>query len=250
MTNLGHNGRFGNSLFQAAFLMGFAHKYNATCEIPHDWIGRKIFKINHPTISRTLPLYKHDQIPTDQEALHSKDGFNFTGYYQYQQALNYYSINKILNWFEFQPWVTERFPHPNINYIACHIRRGDYLKLKHCFCIPTPSSYHDILNRLQLNYPVKWISEEHPLIDKEMEDQGMGFLPDFMQMYYARILLRSNSTFSWWAAALAQNNVLSPIVEDKVGSCDVEFAYGNAPRMADSKNHPGTILTDLNLKYI
>lgn len=249
MSSLGSNGRFGNTLFQAAFIMGFANKHNFTCEIPMDWVGRKIFKINNPGISKHLKHCPLDFIPHEDQIKLFPEGINFFGYYQFQDAINFYSINKILNWFEFQPWVLEKFPRPEAEYAACHLRRGDYLSLQHCFCIPSNASYHRMLESLQLKMPVRWISEEKPRIDVELEAQGLGFLPDFMQLYHASILLRSNSTFSWWAATLAQNNVLSPVVEDKVGIQDVEFGFGNWPRMADSKHHAAKI-TDLVLRYV
>lgn len=249
MSSLGNNGRFGNTLFQAAFILGFAAKHDLVCEIPMEWVGRKIFKINNPGISKYIKPCPLDFIPSKEQLRLFPDGLNFFGYYQFQEALDYYSINRVLNWFEFQPWVLEKFPKPSEKYAACHLRRGDYLNLQHCFCVPTDRSYHKMLERINLSMPVKWISEEKPKIDHSLEAQGLGFLPDFMQMYYAYILLRSNSTFSWWAATLAQNNVLSPIVEDKVGIQDVEFGYGNWPRMADSKHHAAKI-TDLVLKYV
>jgi len=256
MTSLGQPGagRFGNQLFQAAFLLGFAERHGCVCQLPENWIGRKIFKITNPPISigyQPLPMEHIPQIVPDAAV------FNFQGYYQYQDALNYYSVAQVMKWFEFQDWVTEMFPKPEIPYFAVHIRHGDYLKLQHCFCIPSQTSYEDILNRtygtlkqqLSFNMPLKIVTEETAIINPELEKQGLGFLPDFMTLYRSSMLIRSNSTFSWWASALSdkQNKTWSPLVENKVGVQDVSFIKGNHPRMADQSNHPGSRLTDLHL---
>jgi hypothetical protein len=63
----------------------------------------------------------------------------------------------------------------------------------------------------------------------------------------ADVVLRANSTFSWWAALLGRGRVFSPLVEDRIGDQTVEFVEGNWPRMCDTKNGSAR-LTDLHIR--
>ena len=76
-----------------------------------------------------------------------------------------------------------------------------------------------------------------------MIDLGLPFLEDFILMMNADVVLRANSSFSWWAATLGRGRILSPLVEDRTGMQDVEFVEGNWPKMVNSHN-----ITDLQLK--
>ena len=46
-------------------------------------------------------------------------------------------------------------------------------------------------------------------------------------MINAKVLLRSNSTFGFWAGFFNGSDVYSPVVQGKVGFNDVEFVKGN-----------------------
>lgn len=244
ITNLCGNGRFGNQLFQYVFAKGFAQRHNAVLQIPENWIGRKIFEIPESPISISYPQEFTDNIP---HRIPNDGTVNLNGYFQNQEAIDYYSVTDILSWLKFRPWVLDRFPKPDKSYLAAHIRRGDYVKLQHLYCLPTYESYLSLISTQFFDMECKWISEEKPEVDQDLAKQGLDFLPDFMTLYHAKVLLRSNSTFSWWAAALSGNEVYSPIVEDRVGIQDVRFTRGNHPKMASSKYHP-IFLTDLYLK--
>jgi hypothetical protein len=79
-----------------------------------------------------------------------------------------------------------------------------------------------------------------------LDDRGLGFLTDFFSVMHADVVLRANSTFSWWAALLGRCRVFSPLVEDRTGYQTVEFVEGNWPRICDPKNC-NTLVTDLHI---
>ena len=92
------------------------------------------------------------------------------------------------------------------------------------------------------NKKVSWVSDG---LDGSNE---INFINDFLTLAFSNILIRANSTFSWWAGVLGnKKEIWAPLVEDNVGLCEVGFTKGNWPRMASQKIH-GTKLTDLHLK--
>ena len=67
----------------------------------------------------------------------------------------------------------------------------------------------------------------------------LSFVPDFFRLAKAMTVFRANSTFSFWAAAIAQANqkarVFSPVIGGLVGGIEHECSFipGNGARMAD-----------------
>ena len=257
--SLGSNGRFGNQLWQLTLGIALARKYNTKVEIPEDWVCRPIFA-SLPTeyVTFGFPNGKTeirtpvDYIPTQADVDHYPS-IDLYGYWQNQSTLDLVTKSDLLSWFRFADWVYEIFPvgfqgeeYQKELYVAIHERRGDYIsQFSHVYCCISDQSYEILLGEPILTDRV---NEENPYISPTLEDMNLGFMPDFMRLVNSNILLRSNSTFGWWAGVFCKGTVYSPLVEDKVGWKDVEFVKGNWPRCADSKNHPGTKLTDLYLK--
>ena len=244
---MGCGGRFGNQMFALATGLGLARKLGVQLQIPADWIGRKIFKINLPGIEDKhavqAPL---DFLPTEKE-FSSFDRIDLYGYFQYQEAMNLYSRKDILEWFPFQEWVLKKFPKSNKPIIE-HIRRGDYVSQPMRYCSISDESYSRLESSRGWNLDhIHKITEENPTKDQFCENISIGFLPDFMLMVNSNILVRSNSTFSFWGGVFSKGEVWAPLVEDKIGWQTVEFTKGNWPRFADSKYHP-VKLTDLHLR--
>lgn len=254
--SLGHKGRFGNQLFQVCTGIGLARRLGAELQIPADWPGRKIFKVEIPPI-RELPKAqtKLDYLP-DSADMERYGCIDMSGFWQYQEAMDMYSREDILKWLPFQDWVLERFSNI-LPGIVIHKRRGDYLAPQNIgrFCTIADQSFHKCLYEQALaeyehSQPVNVveISDNYSRHDEYCDSAGLSFLPDFMQMVNANLVIRSNSTFSFWAPILGRNNVYSPVVEDKVGWNEVVFLKGNHPRIVDNKNFPQHKLTDLHLR--
>jgi hypothetical protein len=219
---LGNFGRLGNQFFQYAFAKAYSLKYNAILEIPNNWIGRKLFNINDPSISKSLSKTELDIIPWGNVNI------DLFGYFQFKDCYNLYSQQEVKTWFKFKDKWLNLFPKKE-SYIACHLRRGDYEDTySGIYCIITQKSYILACKKFNLDInKVIWVSEENKKNNIECDKENIPFLPDFMTLYNADILIRANSCFSLWAGILSDKEVYSPIVVGKTGSHDVEFVKGN-----------------------
>jgi hypothetical protein len=231
-------GGFGNQLFQYAFARAYAEAHHASLRTP-GWIGQKIFALSDPPPLSNLPSAGFDEIPN------GRVNVVLNGYFQFQAAIDYMSRSKLKTWFQLQNrWkcrFTSRLP------IAAHLRRGDYIGLGGVFCLVSECSYTNACNKFGLGNDITWIQEGNRTPPQDLADAGIPFLEDFMLLANAGILLRANSSFSWWAATLGNSRVFSPLVEDRTGTQNVDFVEGNWPRMVDGRNCR-TNITDLHLK--
>ncbi len=252
MTRLGTMGRFGNQLFQYAVAKTYAEKNNCILEIPAKWIGRKIFEIEDASISCTLPRNGRPNA-----GLKGEVNVDIQGYYQHQRFIDNLNPNDIRKWFTFKKEWTEFFKKPKEFYIACHLRRGDFIHRPGNCIIPEKSYLDSVKN---YGYDVKdvvWVSEENRLPfdpnygwTREVgwsseakpppnwgpgseNSRRLGFLYDFYVLTQADVLFRSNSTFAWWAGFLGnQKKVYSPFVQGKSGFprvTEFDFVEGNHP---------------------
>lgn len=237
-TQLGKFGRFGNQLFQYAFARAYAEKHGGTLEIPENWIGKKIFKnIDHPKISKNLPRTPIDTIPN------GRLNIDLFGYYQTLKSLEYLKISKLKEWFVIKEDIVEMFPKEKNFYISAHIRRGDYVnKYSNLFCIINETSYIKYVKDIGfLEDSIVWIREDNPKNSKFLS-YDINFLEDFMTLLNSDILLRANSTFSFWAGILGKSIVYSPVIIGKVGKNDVDFVEGNWEAIVDQRVNKGTPL--------
>ena len=260
ISSLGRLGRFGNTLFQVCTGLALARKLGAELQVPDDWVGRKIFKVDIPSLGTKPRIQTRiDFLPNRAEMAHF-GAIDLAGFWQFQKAFDLYSRKDVASWLPFQDWVRDRFMNEAASAsrrfrIAIHKRRGDYLAPPNStkFCLVTDASFRKCLEEQVRvdhasadNIEIVELTDDTPRHDEVAEAMGVGFLPDFMAMVTANVVIRSNSSFSFWAAFMGNNEVYSPVVEEKVGWHDVEFVRGNHPRMADSKNHPYSKLTDLS----
>lgn len=246
---LGSNGRWGNQLFQYCYGKYIAEKFNTDLYIPENWIGREVFEINDPIITEETPNLNR----TIPDNLVCEDNYDIFGYYQNAGALQY-SHDDIKRWLQFRPEILQKFNEiekPSF-YTAIHLRRDDYFNLSHLYCIVGVEAYLNAIN--VHNIPTDALM----IVSDDMQNQplnpfkpqtGLSFLHDFFILMNASYLLRSNSTFSWWAAVLGDiENVWSPRILGKTGlRNDVEFEKGNHCEFFDPSIHP-TPHTELYIK--
>ena len=232
-------GGFGNQLFQYSFARAYAAVHQATLLTP-GWVGQRIFALSDPPLDCALPHTGFDEIPN------GRVNVTLNGYFQSQTAMNLMSRSKLKTWLRLQNGWQQRFT--TRLPIAAHVRRGDYVGLQNIYCLVSEASYVIACRKFGLNANnITWIQESRRQQIKELSDIDVPFLEDFLLLMNADVILRANSSFSWWAAALGNGQVFSPLVEDRTGAQDVEFVEGNWPRMVDSCNCRMHI-TDLHLK--
>lgn len=227
---LGKKGRTGNQCMQAAVARAYAELTGSELQIPADWEGRKVFV----GWDKFAPIGDR-QIRADEKHFHPDKGvvnIDLDGYFQQQRFIDLLSRRKLKEWFTIKPEVAAKYLPAREPYCAMHLRHGDYEAFAHIYAIIEQESYLRAYDNFGCDLPIVWVRAE----------DGHDWLHDFLVMQRADVLFRANSTFSWWAAALSDGKVYSPLVAGKHGHVDVEFVAGNWPRCVDLPN-----VTDLHL---
>lgn len=233
MSTLGKKGRFGNQIFQYAFLKIYAKVFGMKVETPK-WIGQYLFGLTDPPITNKLPvIYEEKQSNLQsifREAKPRYKNVDFYGYYQFHTS----------NFAPYKDYFQSLFtPTRKINVVmekgrlkllsrgktlvGLHIRRGDYIKYrnsdkKNVFFIAPTAWYKNWLSSVwdKLNNPVLFIasdeidavisdfSEYSPVTSKDLYDSfpKAAFYPDFYLLTQCDIMAISNSTFSFAASML------------------------------------------------
>lgn len=224
--NLHHLGRFGNQMFGYAFARGYCERHGL--ELHTDpWVGEEIFCLEHPRCTEELP--RRDEYTL----IDGEGGISYRSYSQNQKCADYYSQRQLREWFKLKPKIAERLSgldgFVSGMPIRAHIRRGDFRD--YGYPLISRDSYFDAAHEWGLRSAMKFISDEDPHELPELPD----FLPDFYLLMTAKVLLRANSSFSFWAAALSDALVLSPLVTGLEGGKEhnVKFTSGNHNRLSD-----------------
>lgn len=240
---LGRLGRWGNQLFQYAFTRKYAFTMGARLEIP-PWFGEDLFGLEKRRISRPLLRTELDEIPW------GRTDVDLFGYFQTQKCLDLLSRRELRRWFTVQDGFRHLLAKRRPFYVACHIRRSDYRsQYADRYCVVARESYLRQLRKLGVDRKdVIWVSDEKPAGTNEfLRRCGLDFLEDFYTLVNADVLLRANSTFSWWAGVLGGGAVWSPVVDALTGEQVVEFVEGNHPMLFHARNVPGSKHSDLHL---
>lgn len=237
MSTFGTNGRFGNQIFQYAFLKIYAKEHDLQVQIPRWPIGEYLFGHQDPEISQILP-----QIRESSEEIAESEIFNanpplknidIRGYFQYHTS--YYARYKEYFCDLFKPrreieqkiqqaWHKLGLSQKTV--VCLHIRLKDYGFSY--FFIPPFAWYLDWLNELwpTLANPILYIATDepetvlphfaayHPLTAKDLQvklseaDFDADFYVDFYMLTQGDRVAISNSTFSFAACMLNQRSKL------------------------------------------
>ena len=233
LTTLCRYGRFGNQLFKYAVAKKYALLNRATLEVPADWIGRKLFYIDDPAPTEGMPRVDFKNLVYDPIKPMRVD---VCGHPRLQLHMNILSKKEVGEWFRFRPEWAERYSKKKDHYVAAHMRQGDYITtVSDTYCLISEHSYTSAIQKFGYDQKdVIWVKENTPEVDPVATEAGFDFLPDFFTLMQADVIFRANSTFSWWAAALSNAKVYSPLVKDMVGPNDVDFVSGNHAKMLSS----------------
>lgn len=231
--NLRMMGGFGNQMFQYAYARAYCERYG--CELRTErWTGEKIFQIKDSRISERFGV-----VCNELNAQDCTTNFELSGYFQMQDAI-IYSTSQLKEWFKWRPEVEDKLGRFN-DKVLCHLRKGDYVG--YGYPVVSVQSYVNACRKYNIPLEdMKTICQENPTPGFDPE-----YVVDFYRLSHTPILLRSNSSFSWWAAAIAENQkVYAPIIEGKSGGKDVDcdFVEGNWPRFTDMKD----FITDLHVQ--
>lgn len=216
-SKLGEYGRFGNQLFQYAFLRTQAKRLGVKFFCP-PWLGEKVFLLNDANEKTSsfspLQIYQEDpyQHGFSDEALKIEDWTDIAGYFQ---SWEFFDSDDIFTWYRFDEdmFSDVREKYKTIDFtrsVSVHVRLGDYLQGSLMFYTPTPYYFKRALSLLENTGTVLIFSEDVNLVKKYLGPmskntvyiEGNKDYEDFYLMTLCKDNIISPSSFSWWAAYL------------------------------------------------
>ncbi len=216
---LGEYGRFGNQLFQYAFLRTQAKKLGVRFYCPA-WLGEKVFLLDDESekVSNEEVAFSYQEDPYqhgfNQSVNTIQDRTDVEGYFQ---SWKFFNKDDVARWFIFNEdlfkGVREKYASIDFNKcIALHVRLGDYAEGSLMFYTPTPQYFKDACKLLGQGRVVVF-SEDVTKVKQYLGDmpkdtvfiEGNKDYEDFYLMTLCRDNVISPSSFSWWAAYLNKN---------------------------------------------
>lgn len=232
-------GRWGNQVMQYLFARAYAEKYGHEFQCD-PWIGSRVFEL------QDAPVTAHGLLQRNEFELTGQGDVEIRCYAQSQAAL-LYTKSQAQRWLKIRAGLMAQMTGiESDGRPVAHRRVGDYAG--YGYPIVSALSYYKAYVEHHLGSPylatqIDWVTEEDPLPHAPLPDD-LSFLPDFVRLMRAPILLRGNSSFSWVAGLLGNGRVFSPVVDGMSGGMehDVQFVEGNWPRFCNLNN-----ITDLHL---
>ncbi len=225
--------RFGNQIFDYAFLKMYTKEHGMRLELPA-WPGQYLFGHNEPPIAHPLPQVVEQQYPyknSESAILNAPQPItnaDFFGFFQFhtkyhaEQKEYFCSLFKPVSEVEAKMQeAVNRLRERGKTVVALHLRRGDYSwasDIVPYLSIAPSEWYREWLDGLweTLDEPVLFIASDeienvvgdfadyNPLTVKDLgvEMPEAPFYPDFYILSQCDVLATSNSTFSFAAAML------------------------------------------------
>lgn len=236
--HLGSLGQLGNQMFQYAAVKGISRNIGTTFMIPNhsnvvqDGLGNKLrielfdcFKIKPDAIG----ILDTEHYLQEQKFEFDEDLFNFkfegnlslVGYFQTEKYFQHIA-DEIREDFSFLDDIVsdcEEYLEFFDNPIALHIRRGDYLinsknhhNLSMDYYKEALSEFEDDRQVIIFSDDPSWCKEQELFSsDRFLVSEGTGPYHDLYLMSKCSDFIIANSTFSWWAAWLANSKkVVAP----------------------------------------
>jgi hypothetical protein len=225
MRRLGSSGRFGNQIFQYAYLRIFCKEYQCP-----EWIGQRLFGHKDPPVTvRFRTVNEKWTLDITKSEVFGKDNIDVLGAFQYHTRC-YPIREQFRSLFRPVPSVVQEvgvqirmLRSGGHTLVGIHIRHGDYGRFprrKPSWCFRAPTSWYlDWLKEhwMQLRDPVLLLASDD--IENVLPDfadykpitilPGPDFAPDYADFYMLTqcdYLLISNSSFSFAASMINEHN--------------------------------------------
>lgn len=203
-------GRLGNHLFQIATAIAYALRYTEPFHIPAgDYFYHLMDKNFNPKFKRNIiqeKKHSFQQLPAPKR-YHNNE---LHGYFQCEEYFKKYRT-EILDLIGIKPVKT--------NAVAIHVRRGDYLLMPDKY-IQLGVGYFNrgmdyFYKKGERNFVV--FGDDPEWNQNNIKKDGCTFhfmngttMEDFYMMAGCKAHIISNSTYSWWAAWIADGEVIAP----------------------------------------
>lgn len=225
-TGLGNMGRWGNSLYQLAFVHSMAKKYDTTYEIPK-WKYSDLFvnkfnevdELTPATFTIKEPHYRY----TDFSGYGEMFKHNVVDVVGYFQNIKYFDPEEIRNLFTFKPEIVQRVREKYKDLlskptIAVGVRRTDYTTTGNYYQLPV--TYYALAlqkfdwknsNIIFISDDLEWCKFHFQCLDNAYFPEFESDIEQFIFGCQVKNWITANSTFHWWAAFLSQpEKVIQP----------------------------------------
>lgn len=206
-------GRLGNFMFQTATTMAYAWRNGIDFTVPNKTKDPKSNPVYFPHLvnlawdpSRpcvTIQEYQHNYQELPYKPEWAGSNIVLDGYWQTERYFKEFR-NDVIREFglKWEPW-------PGI--VSVHVRRGDYLRLRHKHPVVTDEWIEKAMAQFQ-GFKFRFFSDDIPYCKATFGHRGdVSFsdgadpLQDLSDMSCCEHHVGSASTFNWWGAWLNQN---------------------------------------------
>jgi hypothetical protein len=232
-SNIGNMGRLANQMFQFASTVGIARRNgydvkfpieNFRTETPNSYNGCKLsecfdipdlYLINSSLITGSIKYrYSETDFTYNKQTENIPDATDLYGYFQNEVYFSD-SADEIKECFRFKESIIKEAENMIQNFeesVSIHIRRGDYLNQQGHHPIQSVDYYYDAL-KLIGSTNVFVFSDDIEWCKRNLNLSGFNFnFIDLENPYHSMYLMSkcqnniiANSSFSWWAAWLNEN---------------------------------------------
>lgn len=214
---LGQYGRFGNQLFQYAFVRSVARRLGVRFYCP-EWLGDKVFKLNDaderaPRPEGIVRTYMQPRSACGFQPDAEKIGDN-TDVVGWFQSARHFDESAVRTWYQFRDDVTSsvrsRFAAVDFsNAVGVHARFGDMVN-HHGYINLSAGYYRKALKRLPPYGRVLVFSDDIGRAERLMRRvtrefhciEGNAAFEDLFLLSQCQAVVCSVSTFSWWGGWL------------------------------------------------
>ena len=208
----GYFGWLGNQMFQYAATFAASKRINKQCAFPeNDPNLFKLFLLSADKIAYLTgmiyqePHFHYAPVP-------EVDGLTLHGYFQSEKYFADYAEEIKAEFTLRNPAYPDKLDQ---EYIAIHVRRGDYLNHPDTHPVCGLDYYNAALDMLP-DKPVKIFTDDYDWCSKafigdRFSISNQNFINDFELMTKCHYHIIANSSFSWWAAWLSDSKkVIAP----------------------------------------
>jgi hypothetical protein len=211
-------GGLGNQMFEYSFARAYAEKHGFELRCLTGILHKFFVLPPNAPADQDLP----ERPNTECEKWDGESSVTIIGMGQMQKNLDYYSKAKVREWFTLRPEYAELVKDVPAMELVANVREGDYTYSCNPLVLIDRNSFLDACDQYGLDKSKLYFldGETHyriPQIEvgkpwNELDDYEKGklegdkcrldWLPDWAVLLRAKVLLRPNSTFSWWGAEL------------------------------------------------
>lgn len=205
-------GQLGNQLFMISAAVSHALKMNTNYAFPEKTTAPRIWRTYLHHLPKTRPnqatrdYFKH--LDPEYKPLPESDDLTLEGYFQSEKYWHdKVKLAEIL-----------QFKYTPADYVAIHVRRGDYLKYPDQFPVLKLDYYLEAINKILslgeqrlrvYSDDINWCKNAFNKMGYQFEySENKAPLDDMRDMYNAKVIIAANSTFSLFPALLRADDPL------------------------------------------